>query len=451
MMERDTIVIGAGLTGLSTAYQLKKRGCDVLVLEKESRIGGQICTHTEQGFTFESGPNTGVVSFPEVAELFADLGDECQLEIARALSKRRLIWKGSRFHALPSGPVGAVTTPLFTLSDKFRILGEPWRRRGTDPDESVGSLAQRRLGKSFYEYAVDPFVSGVYAGDPMKLTTRYALPKLYNLEARYGSFIRGSIAKAREPKTERDRLATKQVFSVAGGLQRLVEALGRQLDIVTEARNLQVTPAADGRWQVRFNAVEEILCRRVVTTVGAYALPSLLPFLSAGQWQPVSSLFYAPVLQVSVGVRNARGLVYPAFGGLVPHREQQQVLGILFPSECFARRAPEGGALYSCFLGGARHTDYLQKSDAEIEQIVLDAFHRMLKYPVGVEPELIRIFRHEHAIPQYGADSGARFRAVSAIEQQYPGLTLAGNLRDGIGMGHRICQGAAVARSLLSA
>ena len=446
MQERDIVVVGAGLTGLSTAFNLRQKGRDVLVLEKENRIGGQIRTHREDGFTFESGPNTGVVSFPEVTELFQNLEGRCEMETARESSKRRLIWKGNKFHALPSGPLSAITTPLFTLSDKFRILGEPWRKKGTDPDEPVGSLAQRRLGRSFYEYAVDPFVSGVYAGDPMKLTTRYALPKLYNLEARYGSFIRGAMAKAKEPKTDRDRLVTKKVFSAKGGLEHLVEALAEDVDIMLNARDIRINPESKGWWRVTFdNGAHEVRCRHVITTVGAYELPQMLPFVPDHDLRPISQLYYAPVIQVCVGIRHAYGLVYPAFGGLVPSKEQQRVLGILFPSECFVERAPEGGALYSYFMGGARHADYLSKSDEEIRAIVLDAFHSMLKYPIGVEPDMIRIFRHEHAIPQYGVDSGARFEAVDRLQQQYPGLILAGNLRDGIGMGNRIHQGAEIA------
>ena len=448
MQQRDIVVIGAGLTGLSTAFDLKKKGRDVVVLEKQNRIGGQIHTHTEDGFTFESGPNTGVVGFPEVAELFQDLEGRCQLETARDSSKCRLIWKGSRFHALPSSLPGAVFTPLFTLKDKFRILGEPWRKKGTDPDEPVGALACRRLGRSFYEYAVDPFVSGVYAGDPMKLTTRYALPKLYNLEANYGSFVRGAIAKAKEPKTDRDRLATKKVFSAVGGLQKLVDALAQNLDIVTGAAGIRVEPAEDNTWRVLYNdGKDEIRCNHVITTVGAYALPELLPFVSQELMAPISSLHYAPVIQLCVGIKNTGGLDYPAFGGLVPSKEQQQVLGILFPSACFVKRAPEGGALYSYFLGGVRHADYLQKTDDEIRQLVVEAFHRMLKYPEDVKPDMIRIFRHERAIPQYGADSGKRFEAVKTIQQQYPGLIIAGNLRDGIGMGNRIQQAAAIAET----
>ena len=447
MQKRDIVVIGAGLTGLSTAFNLKKMGRDVLVLEKQNRIGGQIATHNEDGFTFESGPNTGVVSFPEVTELFRDLEGRCQMETARESSKRRLIWKGSKFHALPASLPAAISTPLFTLKDKFRILGEPWRKKGTDPDEPVGALAQRRLGRSFYEYAVDPFVSGVYAGDPMKLTTRYALPKLYNLEANYGSFVRGAIAKAKEPKSERDRLATKKVFSAFGGLQNLVEALAEGIDIVTGAQAITVMPDGEHKWLIRYNnGTEEIHCNHVITTVGAYALPSLLPFVAQEQMAPISKLYYAPIIQVCVGIKNTGGIDYAAFGGLVPSKEQKKVLGILFPSACFVQRAPEGGALYSYFMGGARHTDYLQKSDTEIRSMVREAFHSMLKYPLNVEPDIIRIFRHEHAIPQYGVDSGERFKAVEAIQQQYPGLIIAGNLRDGIGMGNRIQQAAAIAR-----
>ena len=445
MQNREFVIIGAGLTGLSTAHNLKKSGHDVVIVEKDGRVGGQIQTYQEDGFVYESGPNTGVVSFPEVVELFDDLAGDCELEIARESSKRRLIWKGSRFHALPSDPLSAIATPLFRLSDKFRILGEPWRKRGSDPDESVGALAQRRLGKSFYEYAVDPFVSGVYAGDPMKLTTRYALPKLYNLEANYGSFIRGALAKAKEPKTDRDRLATKKVFSAVGGLSRMVDAMAKGLDIILNARDVKIRPADGEGWCITFNGMEEIRCQRVVTTVGAYALPSLLPFIPAERLKPFTQLFYAPIIQVCVGIRDTKGLGFPAFGGLVPSKEQKRVLGILFPSSCFEHRAPEGGALYSYFIGGARHMDYMLKSDDEIRQIVLDEFHAMLKYPVGVEPDLIRVFRHERAIPQYWSDSGERFRLIEELQGQYQGLVLAGNMRDGIGMGNRIHQGAVIA------
>lgn len=310
----EVLVVGAGLNGLTTAYQLSKSGKKVHVVEQRKRVGGQIQTFCEDGFVFESGPTIGSVSTPEVAELMSDLAissdGKCLLETAPDSSKRRLIWKGDRFHDLPSGPLSAISTPLFRFSDKIRILGEPWRKKGTDPDESVGRLACRRLGKSFVDYAVDPFLSGVYAGNPDTLITRYALPKLYNLEQNYGSFIRGSIAKANEPKTDRDRLASKKVFSAVGGLSQIpkaeADAIGHE-HISLGVKNVQVKPSNEG-WLTTFvdnmGQSRQLLSHYVVTTCGAYCLPELLPFVGKEQMDAIASLHYAPVMEVAVGVRN---------------------------------------------------------------------------------------------------------------------------------------------------
>lgn len=454
----DVMVVGAGLTGLTTAYRLSKVGKKVHVVEQRNRVGGQIRTFREDGFVFESGPTTGSVSTPEVAELMSDLaissGGKCQLETAPDSAKRRLIWKGDRFHDLPSGLWSAVSTPLFRFSDKIRILGEPWRKKGTDPDESVGSLARRRLGRSFVDYAVDPFLSGVYAGNPDTLVTRYALPKLYNLEQNHGSFIRGSIAKAKEPKTDRDRLATKKVFSAVGGLSEIPEAEACAIGyehISLGVKGVEVRPVEEG-WLTKFVDNEgqqrQILSRYVVTTCGAYSLPEVLPFVSQDQMDKIASLHYAPVMEVAVGIRNDWGGDYRAFGGLVPTCEHKKVLGILYPSSCFKGRAPQGGVLFSFFMGGVKQPELFGLSDQEVETYVLKYFHEMLKFPSDVKPDLIRIFRHSRAIPQYEVTSGARFEAVKSLQAQYPGLIIGGNLRDGIGMAHRITQAFQIASEI---
>ncbi len=457
-METDIVVIGAGLTGLTTAYLLARKGRQVMVVERMDVPGGQIQTHTEGDFVFESGPNTGTISYPEVAELMADLektsNGKCRLETAPDASKRRLIWKGNRFHELPSGPVSAITTPLFTFSDKLRILGEPWRKKGDDPNESVGSLARRRLGRSFVDYAVNPFLSGVYAGNPDKLVTRYALPKLYNLEQNYGSFIRGAIAKAKEPKSDRDRLATKKVFSAVGGLSQITHAMADYLGserLILGAQQVHAIPTDDG-WLVSYlnknGEDRQIDCHQVVTTCGAYALPKVLPFIDDDTMRQVNNLKYAPVVEVSVGVKDTQGGDYQAFGGLVPGCENKQVLGILFPSACFTGRAPEGGALFTYFIGGVSHAELVDKTDSELTALVEEYFHTMLKFPVQAKPDLIRIFRHRHAIPQYELSSGERFEAIEQLQAKYKGLTIAGNLRDGIGMAHRIKQATDIANTI---
>ena len=449
----DVLVIGAGLTGLTIGFLLALSEKKVHILEKADRVGGQIRTFREKGFIYESGPNTGVNSYPEIFELFEILDGDCIMETAREESKRRLIWKGDRFHALPSGLFSAITTPLFTLGDKFRILGEPFRAKGNNPDESVGELAVRRLGKSFLQYAVDPFLSGVYAGDPMKLVTRYALPKLYNLEQQYGSFIRGTIAKARQPKTAYDRLATKKVFSVEGGLDRLTDAMAAVIQphhITLSAADVTIRPYAD-KWMATYSTADgeqTIIAERVITTTGAYTLPALLPFIPKEKMDRISNLHYAPVVQASVGFRNTGGLRFDAFGGLVPSCEKKEVLGILFPSACFAGRAPEGGALFSFFIGGVKHADLTTWPEEELKALVKRELHAMLKLPAEAEPDMIRIFRHEHAIPQYEQSSGARLETIDELQTRYPGLTLAGNIKDGIGMADRIRQATEIANEI---
>lgn len=447
----DVIVVGAGLTGLTTAFRLKRGGKRVLVIEKSERTGGQIHTFSREGYVFESGPNTGVMSYPEVSELFADLAEYCSLETALPSAKKRLIWKGNRFHALPSGLLSAITTPLFTWTDKLRILGEPFRAKGTNPDESVGELARRRLGQSFLDYAVDPFLSGVYAGDPMALPTRLALPKLYALEQEYGSFIRGAVAKARIPKTNRDRLATKEVYSATGGLSGLTDALTKALGsdaIRTGMKRFSIVPDHE-KWVLTFDDeagnAHAISSERVVTTTGAYALPEFLPFVPDEDMAVLTSLNYAPVVQVAVGVKRHPDPLYHAFGGLVPSREKRDVLGILFPSACFEGRAPEGRALYSFFIGGMRHPEMVDLSDDELRIIVNKSLHEMLHYD-SFEIELFEVFRHRHAIPQYELSSEARFHTIDKLQNDYPGLILAGNMRNGIGMADRIKQACEIAK-----
>ena len=449
----DIAIIGAGLTGLTTAFWLTRAGKKIQIIERQDRAGGQIRTFQENGFVYESGPNTGVVSYPEVAELFAALSPDCTLETAREESKKRWIWKGNKFHALPSGLVSAVTTPLFTLYDKFRILGEPFRAKGTNPDESVAELAARRLGKSFVDYAVDPFLSGVYASNPHTLVTRHALPKLYNLEQDYGSFIKGSIAKAKLPKSERDKLATKKVFSAVGGLERLAEALVKAIgkeQIALSASEVKIQPQ-DKQWLITYRTPEgeqSLIANKVVTTCGAYALPDLLPFIPKEDIGQISNLHYAPIIQASVGFHNTRGLQFGAFGGLVPSKEKKDVLGILFPSACFVGRSPEEGALFSFFIGGVRHADMLDWSDEKLKDMILKNIHSMLKFPADAQPDLIKIHRHQKAIPQYEKSSEARFKMIEELQTRYPGLILAGNIKGGIGMADRIRQATGIASKL---
>ncbi len=448
----QVVIVGAGLTGLTLAYYLKKNGLRVLLLEKQERAGGVIRTHRDGGFTYETGPNTGVLGNMEAMELFRELSPDCTLEIADEKAKKRLIWKDGRWHCLPSGLLEAVQTPLFTLGDKLRILGEPLRRKGNDPMESLSALVKRRMGKSFLDYAVDPFISGIYAGDPDLLVTRFALPKLYKLEQTYGSFIGGAIKKKFR---EKGPAPSREVFSVKGGLENLVPALEKAVgseNIICGAANTWVEILQDGVFRVHATLDEidyQVEAPIIIPTLGAYELPGLFPTFAKEQIQAISGLEYAKVVQVVLGFRHWEGANIRAFGGLVPSREQRRILGVLFPSSFLSGRSPEGGALLNVFLGGMRHPEYHELDDDQILEIVREEITEMMRMP-DYNPDLQKVFRYRHAIPQYKADSEARLQAIGQLQDKYPGLILAGNIHEGIGMADRVAQAVRIADAVVS-
>ena len=454
-IQKDVVIIGAGLTGLTMAFYLKRAGLSVAVIEKSNQTGGVIQSHFEEGFLFESGPNTGVLSNPEVVELFDDLGESCKLLTANTEAKKRLIWKEQKWHALPSGPISAITTPLFTLKDKFFVLGEPWRKPGTNPMESLSDFVKRRLGKSFLDYAVDPFVSGVYAGNTDYLVPKYALAKLYNLEQKYGSFVRGQMKIGKERKNDpRMQKVTRDVYSAENGLSQMTIALAAAIgddNIYLNSENATIKPINDQFEVITTKKGSKIVfnCKKTITTIGGYAIPAVIPFVDDQLLKPFAELKYAKVVQVILGYKKWNGIDINAFGGLVPSKENKKILGVLFTSSFFNGRAPEGGALLSVFLGGMRRPQQIEMSDNQLKEML----SRELPPMMGLDsfsPDMIRIFRYQHAIPQYGADSKERFENIETIQRNYPGLILAGGIRDGIGMADRIKQARTIADEIAS-
>lgn len=445
-------VIGAGLTGLTLAYYLKKAGKDVTVFERNDKVGGVINSVSKDGFLFETGPNTGVISSPELVQLFDELNDKIQVETANEDAKYRWVWKKGNWHPLPFSLKSAVNTPLFTFKDKFRILGEPFRKKGSNPDESVADLVLRRLGRSYLDYAVDPFVSGIYAGDPHKLITRFALPKLHRLEQDYGSFIKGSIAKQKQPKSEMDKRVSRKVFSIKGGLVQLIHALEEVIgkeNIKTCSHELLVQPE-DNAFKIRYNDSDqkshEVLFSSVITTVSGNNLPDMLPFLEEQSRYDLTNMNYAKVVQVVACYKNWTGKTLKAFGGLVPSTEKRNVLGILFPSSIFPGRAPKDGAVLSVFTGGSRRPDVIEMDDLALKKMVKQEIHETLD--CNADPDLMHIYRYQHAIPQYEITSEKRLQTINTIQENYPGLILAGNIRDGIGMPDRVKQATEIAMNL---
>jgi len=281
------------------------------------------------------------------------------------------------------------------------------------------------------------------------------LPKLYDLEQKYGSLIGGSIKKGLEKKETNEKKVTKKVFSFTEGLSSLTNALFESAGIenfILGADTIIVEPSKEGFKVIYKNDNEEtctIFTKKVITTIGAYSLEQALPFIEPSVMSKLNSLLYTKVIEISIGFHHWQGIELDGFGGLIPSLENRNLLGILYMSTLFKDRSPEAGALLSIFMGGVRRQDLMHLSDNEIRGIVEKECIELLSLN-NFHPDLFKITRHNWAIPQYGVESGERFAAIEQLEKRYPGLQIGGNLRNGIGMADRIRQGKELALRTLN-
>lgn len=429
-MKPHYLIIGAGLTGLSTALYLKRTGAEVTVLEKAPRAGGSVHTVLEEGYQMEEGPHTLQVNSLELAFALGELGVSDLLVQPDRKANKRFIIKNGQTVPIPTGPIAFLKSPLFSFRGKCRLLSEPFIRADTNrKEESLASFTRRRLGQEVLDYAVNPFVGGVYAGDPEKLSLQAAFPTLATLESEGGSLFRGMLARRKKTR----KLLRTFMASFQGGMQGMVDAMAHQLgdDLKTSTEITSLLPLSNNTWDVEFGGQSHNF-KAVIITTPAFALPHF-PFPKTLQeaLAPFSQIDYPPVAVLNLGFRR-EAVEHPldGFGALAPSLEKRFCLGALFPSSLFPDRAPEGHCLLTAFVGGSKHPERLDMDDEELLRKTIDDLTPLLK--LKEDPVYHRIRRWPRAIPQYalGHDRFAKLR--QDVETQWPGLFIAGNYLDGI-------------------
>lgn len=441
----QTLIIGSGITALARAWELKRRGMDCTVIEPSSQIGGAIQSHRAGPYLAEEGPNSIQVNSAEVDAFLKSIpGIEARLTAATPDAKKRFILRDGRPLAVPVGPLSALTTPLWSLRAKLRVLREPFIPAiHPETEESAADFVRRRLGDELYRYAINPLIGGIYAGNPEQLSLRYAFPKLYALEQSHGGLIRGGLAKMRAARRGQSPQFEKRIVSFQDGLAELpkllADLLGDALYCDADIRSIR----RDGdAWLVHWCGAEHRYDRVIVTTP-AHALGNL-PFAEAllKDLQPLAAIDYPPVSVLSLAFKRAQvGHPLDGFGVLVPECEGRSILGVLFPSSIFPKRAPHDEVMLTVFVGGERQPEYAQPNTAALVQTVVPELEGMLG--VSGEPTFVHHKHWPRAIPQYKLGYGSLLEAMNRIEAKHPGLQLAGNYRDGISLSY--CIEAAVA------
>lgn len=438
-IDADVVVVGGGISGLACALGSERQGARVIVLEAEARVGGCIGTLREQGCLLESGPNSALDTTPLIGSLLDTLGISAERLPASPAAANRYVVRNGALHALPLSPLAFLATPLFSLRAKLRLLREPFIAPGAPGvEESVADFVHRRLGDEFLDYAINPFVGGVYAGDPHALSVGAAFPRLHALEQAHGSLIRGQLrgARARRHNPEKSKQSAP-MFAFRGGMQTLTDAMARRLSrIETGARVTHVVPGSGGFALQATGAGGRCTyrARAVVLAVPAWTAAELVAPVAAAAAEALAAIPYPPVAVVhSIYRRGAIAHPLDGFGVLVPEREGRRILGTIFSSTLFAGRAPEGRLLLTTFIGGARQPGLAQLDEREIAGIA-QTEHEFLLGAAG-RPEFVRVRRWPRAIPQYNIGHAARIGELEQAERGFPGLFFCANYRGGVSVG----------------
>jgi oxygen-dependent protoporphyrinogen oxidase len=446
------IVIGGGISGLACAFRLKQRGIPVLLLEKSDRFGGVVQSIQQNGFLFERGPQSFTIT-PQLNELIEAVG--LSGELLRAPPRLpRYIYAGGKLVAAPMSPFSLLTNSLLSASTKWRLLTEPFRRtRPPIEDESIAAFVRRKFGASLLDNFAAPFVSGVYAGDPEKLSLRNAFPQVHEWEKNHGSILRGAIAKMRQRPKDPNAKKVRGLCSLERGVGSLFDALGAQLgdsakldvtvDVVirnnsTHKERFEVRCTVDGNLggessgsprRTESLAASAVICATDTPAAGAMLAPSSQQFAKSFQ-----GICYAPVAVVSAGYRReAVGRGLDGFGFLVPRAEGLRVLGCVWNSTLFPGRAPEGHVLLTSFAGGAMNPEMCTWSEERIALAVHEDLARVLNIKENPLARHVHIYRR--AIPQYNLGHGRILAELKWSCDATPGLFLAGNYLEGPAMG----------------
>jgi protoporphyrinogen/coproporphyrinogen III oxidase len=430
---RQVIVIGGGISGLACAYRLKQLGIPVILLEASARVGGLVGTVRKDGFLFESGPQSFQGTEPLIG-LIREVGVETELQRADRRAPRFVYLRG-RLHKIPMTPRALMTSSLLGLKSRAKLASEPFKRtKPPTKEESVADFVRRKFGHEILEYLVAPFVSGVYAGDPEKLSLKAAFPTLEEWEREYGSVLRGAM-KSGSDKEKRN--GPPPLCSFRDGVGSFAEAiaaklgdsvrLGAKVASVARSANYQVCVEQNGR-------NEMVEAAAVVVAAPAYTAAHLTAPISSPLVHTLSGVVYAPVAVVASGYYDRQiAERLDGFGFLVPRSEKIRTLGTVWNSSLFPGRAPAGSVAITSFIGGATDPKIMDRSEDEIAAIVQNENARILQ--ISGSPVTSAVWKYPKALPQYNLGHGHVVEAIRDGERSNPGLFFCGNYLEGPSLG----------------
>jgi len=440
-MQKKIVILGAGISGLTSAYWLYKNGIDFTILENKSEPGGAMESLQDTGFLVDFGPNSGLETTPLISQIVNEIGLSHEMVYANESSDKRYILRDGTLHALPMNPPALIQTKLFSTKAKLRLMAEPFIGKSEDGYyQTMAQFVERRLGKEFLDYAIDPFVSGVSAGDPYKLSVKSAFPKLYRLEELYGGLIKGMIKGARERKRRAEKSKQNaKMFSFVSGMQIFPKTISNlfpdNIHYSSVVNNISKTENGYKILYSKDKVQNEIECGIILSTIPAYALSPAINGVDSQLASHLDDIFYPTVMVLYLGFEKSKiGQPLDGFGYLIPSKEKRNYLGAIWSSTIFPERTNNpGNAAFTLFVGGARRMDLFEKPVEEIIKTAVKEFSADMK--ISGQPVYSNYKIWPKAIPQYNIGYIEHDNYFEKFEKENKGFILSGNYRGGIAVG----------------
>jgi len=428
----DIAVIGGGVSGLTTAWALMRRGHNVVVLERQVQVGGNAVSERINGFLMEHGPSTINATVPQAGELSRALGLDDQIVPLSDNVRSRYLARGGDLSGIPVHPLGFLMSNYLSLSARLRLLGEAFVPRGNiTSDETVSDYFSRRFGAEFADRIMDPLVGGLYAGRADCLSLQSVFPKLSELEQEHGSIMR-AVLKSR---LNGGKMPGKRLFSWENGVATLPQALSRVLAgrIRTGVTVSKVRQTAGGM-KIETLRHGTVQARAVVMATQPHVAAPLLEAMLPDAAEQIAGIEAPPVAVVFLGYkRDAVEHPLDGVGYLSPSTEGNALTGTQFSSTMFAGRAPEGYVSLTAYLGGARNPDVHKAGGKGLIAMAEDEFCRLLG--TRGQPALSRVRVWSRGIPQYNIGHRDRVARIQAATSDAAGMFVTGNYLSGPSMG----------------
>jgi len=442
------LVVGGGISGLVCGYELRKAGFDVQVVEASPGPGGVIHSLTRDGFLLELGPQS-FSGTPALRDLCTELGISNELLQAPARAPRYVLIDG-QLRPVPLSPPAFFLSSLVGASTKWALVRDILGKSiPPDGDETVAAFVRRKFSPQLLDRLVGPFVSGIYAGDPERLSVRSAFPQLYEAELATGSIVRGMLRLAKSRKGPRER---PTLLTFRDGNETLVRALANKLgpSLLTETTAAEISRQQDGTFAIRLQnngRDESVSAGSIILATPTEIAGKLLGQLDSSFESLLSPVEYAPVAVVSLGYRQEDvGHSLNGFGFLVPRSAGLRVLGCVWNSSLFPGRAPEGRALLTGFVGGTTDSAVATLEPQQLPGLVHREVSPLLS--IAHAPVFSNVTIWQRALPQYNLGHAGRLAAVAKACSRFPGLWLIGNYLQGPAIGSCVEQALAVARDV---